>query len=113
MAKEKKVFKIHFFHLGKVYSLFAKEVTASPEFYNMCVISQIIFQRNRNLIVPTEDEVRSEFANIKNLMIPLNHVFRIDELENVDENDITSPKAEKTNESFDNLIKPVEFFKRL
>ena len=112
MATEKNVFKVHFFYLGKIYTLFAKEVGPSPDFYNMCVISQIIFKRNRNLIVPSEDEVRSEFANLKNLLIPLNHIVRIDELATIEEEDITNPKVEKADQSVDNLIRPVEFFAR-
>ena len=66
MTKQKSVFKVHFFHMDKVYTLFAKEVNASGELYNMCEISGIIFQRNKNLIVPSEDEVRQEFSNLKN-----------------------------------------------
>ena len=113
MSKEKKVFKVYFFHLDKVYTLFAKEVNASDELYNMCEISGIIFQRNKNLIVPSEDEVRQEFSNLKRLLIPLHHLIRIDELEDVDEEEITSPKAQKADsQTTNNLIRPVEFFGR-
>ena len=113
MTKQKKVFKVYFFHMDKVYTLFAKEVNASGELYNMCEISGIIFQRNKNLIVPSEDEVRQEFSNLKRLMIPLHHLIRIDELENIDEEEITSPKAQKADhQTTNNLIRPVEFFGR-
>jgi len=113
VAQEKKVFKVYFFHMDKVYTLFAKEVNASGELYNMCEISDIIFQRNKNLIVPSEDEVRQEFSNIKKLMIPLHHLVRIDELEDVNEEDITNPKAHKADsQTTNNLIRPVEFFGR-
>ncbi len=113
MTKKKTVFKVYFFHMDKVYTLFAKNVNASGELFNMCEISGIIFQRNKNLIVPSEDEVRQEFANLKRLMIPLHHLIRIDELENVSEEDITSPKAHKADsQTTNNLIRPVEFFGR-
>lgn len=113
MTTQKKVFKVYFFHMDKVYTLFAKEVNASGELYNMCEISDIIFQRNKNLIVPSEDEVRQEFSNIKKLLIPLHHLIRIDELEDIDEDEITNPKAHKTDsQTANNLIRPVEFFGR-
>ena len=97
--------------MGKIYSLFAKQVEASPELYNMCVISEIVFQERKNLIVPTDDEVRNEFSKVKRLFIPLNNVLRIDELENLNEKEVSDPHIEE-GDTESKLIRPVEFFRR-
>ena len=60
--KIKKLFKIHFFYMGKVYVLFAKNVEASAELFNMCVISEIVFKNSPNLIIPSDEEVKKEFS---------------------------------------------------
>ena len=93
------------FHLGKRFRLPKK---LGPHLsFTTCVISKIIL-KNRT-IVPTEDEVRS-ICQHQNLMIPLNHVFRIDELEDVNEEDTPAPKWRKRVKT--STTHSGEFFKR-
>ena len=109
--KIKKLFKIHFFYMGKVYVLFAKNVEASAELFNMCVISEIVFKNSPNLIIPSDEEVKKEFSKLKKLFVPLSQIMRIDEMEDVEEDEISDPRALK-NRGDNNLIRPVEFFGR-
>ena len=110
MKKIKRVYKVTFFYLGKIYTLYAKSIEASSRLITMCEISDIIFKKNPNLIIPSDEETRSEFSKSKTLFIPLNNVLRVDDLEDFDEEDIEDPATIKARAE-SNLIRPVEFFR--
>ena len=110
MKKIRKVYKVTFFYLGKVYTLYAKSIEASSKLITMCEISEIIFKKNPNLIIPSDEETRAEFSRSKILYIPLNNVLRVDDLEDIDEKEIEDPSTIKA-KGDSNLIRPVEFFR--
>lgn len=109
--RAKTIYKIHFFYLGKIYTLFAKKIEPSPELYNMCIISEIIFRTSPNIIVPSDEDVKSEFSKVDRLYIPLSYILRVDQMADISENEISDPYAIK-GRGEDNLIRPIEFFSR-
>ncbi len=110
--KKKSLFYIHFYFLGKVISLYARNVRASTDLYNMCIISNIVFKTSPNILVPSDEELKKEFSALKRLLVPLNSILRIDEMDDFDEDQITDPREIKTNLNQNNLVRPVEFFSR-
>jgi len=83
-------FKITFFNHNSVYEIYSKEVYQS-DMYGFIVIENIVFGENTSLVVdPSEEKLKTEFANVKRFFIPSHHIIRIDEVEKEGTAKITS-----------------------
>lgn len=66
--------------------------------YAFLEISEIIFGERTELVVdPTEEQLKSEFSDVKRTYIPLQAVIRIDEVEKEGQNKITPSGDSKGN----------------
>ncbi len=89
MAKPKKnTFRIQFHNSGRIYELYANQVSQS-DMVGFIQIGQIIFgEQSRLLIDPAEEKLKTEFANVKHTYIPHHSIIRIDEVEQSGKNRI-------------------------
>jgi len=80
-STEKHVYKVIFLNQGKVYEIFAREVSQGAMF-GFVEVEQIVFGERSQLIVDSSEEsLKTEFAGVKRTFIPLHSVVRIDEVE--------------------------------
>lgn len=77
----KRIYRVLFHNQGKVYELYAREVSQSA-MYAFVEIADLIFgERSAVLVDPTEEKLQAEFAGVKRTYIPLQALIRIDEVE--------------------------------
>ena len=77
---EKRLYKVVFLNNGKVYELYARGV-ASSGLWGFIEVSQLVFETTAGLVVdPTEEKMRQEFEHAKVLHLPIQSVFRVEEV---------------------------------
>ncbi|MFA7096608.1 MAG: DUF1820 family protein [Gammaproteobacteria bacterium] len=77
----KRVYKVIFFNQGKIYEVFAKQVTQGGLFGFIEIEGLIFGERSGLLVDPAEDRLKTEFDGVKRTYVPLHAVVRIDEVE--------------------------------
>jgi hypothetical protein len=89
MTKSKKsTFRIQFHNNGKIYELYAHQVSQS-QMAGFIEIGEIIFGEHSKLLIdPAEEKLKHEFANVKHSYIPHYSVIRIDEVDQSGKNRI-------------------------
>ena len=81
VSKKKNIYRIQFHNQGKLYELYAREVTQS-NMYAFVEVADIIFGEKSKLVVdPSEERLKQEFSSVKRTYIPLHAVVRIDEVD--------------------------------
>ena len=95
MPSKKNLYKITFSNQGKLYELYAKEVSNS-NLLGFVEIKSLVFGEKTSLVVdPSEEKIKTEFQGVKRTYIPMHSVLRIDE---VDEQGVSKvSKAEGSN----------------
>ena len=82
------IFRISFINQGKVYQLHADSVQQA-DMYGFVSISGLIFGETTSVVVdPSEEKLKSEFAGVKQVTIPMHSIIRIDEVEKRGQNKI-------------------------
>ena len=78
--QKKPVYKIIFHNQDKVYEVYAKNVHQGALF-GFIEIEQLIFGEKTSLVVdPSEENLKTEFENVKRTYIPMHSIIRIDEV---------------------------------
>ena len=78
---EARTFKVIFTNQGQVFEIYAASVSQG-EMFGFIEVEQILFGERSQLIVDSSEErLKTEFAGVKRVFIPLNAVIRIDEVE--------------------------------
>lgn len=81
MSAKTHIYKILFASQGKVYEIYAREVSHGGLF-GFVEVEQLVFGERSALVVdPSEERIKSEFAGVTRTFIPLHSVLRIDEVE--------------------------------
>ena len=81
MNKKKNIYKIQFHNQGKLYELYAREVSQS-HMYAFIEVADIIFgEKSSQVVDPSEERLKQEFGSVSRTYIPLHSVVRIDEVE--------------------------------
>jgi hypothetical protein len=95
MSKKKNIYKIQFHNQGKLYELYAREVSQS-HMYAFVEVADIIFGEKSKLVVdPSEERLKQEFGSVSRTYIPLHAVVRIDEVEKEGVNKIIESGGDK------------------
>lgn len=69
-----------FAYLDSVYEIYAKKVHES-DMFGFLVIEDFVFGENSVFVVdPSEERLKLEFKGVKRTIIPMQAVFRIDEV---------------------------------
>ncbi len=80
MATRSRTYRIAFHNQGKVYEVYARNVShgGMPGFVE---VEKLLFGEKSALVVdPTEEKLKTEFANVERFYVPLHAVIRIDEV---------------------------------
>ncbi len=98
MAKPiKSTFRIQFHNNGKIYELYAHQVSQS-QMAGFIEIGEIIFGEHSKLLIdPAEEKLKLEFANVKHSYIPHYSVIRIDEVDECGKNRILESDGQVAN----------------
>ena len=66
---------------GQVYEIYARSV-AHGDLFGFIEVEQLVFGERTTVVVdPSEERIKSEFAGVKRIFIPMHAVLRIDEVE--------------------------------
>jgi len=77
----KSLFKVIFMNQGKVYEIYAREISEGGLF-GFLELEDIVFGENTTVVVdPSEEKLKSEFEGVERSYIPLHNIIRIDEVE--------------------------------
>lgn len=78
---QKKLHRIRFQNEGKIFELYARQVTQGTLF-GFVEISQIVWGKKSDVIIdPSEQDLRNEFAGVTSVQVPIHSVVRIDEVD--------------------------------
>ncbi|WP_455217822.1 DUF1820 family protein, partial [Kaarinaea lacus] len=81
MPKQHTLFKISFINQGKVYEIFARQVSQSS-MYGFIEVEELVFgERTAVVVDPAEEKLKDEFSGVKRTYIPMHSVIRVDEVE--------------------------------
>jgi hypothetical protein len=77
---KKTLYRITFAHLESVYEIYARHVSES-DLFGFIAVEEFVFGENTSLVVdPAEERLKLEFNGVKRTFIPMQSVFRIDEV---------------------------------
>ena len=77
---DKHLYKVIFINQGKVYELYAKNVSQA-DMYGFVMLEDITFGETSGVLIdPSEERLRSEFEGVRRSFIPMHAVIRIDEV---------------------------------
>lgn len=95
--KAKNVYKVVFHNQGKVFEIYAEEVSQSG-MLGFIEVSGLLFGEKSAVVVdPSEEKLKAEFEGVKRAYIPMHSIVRIDEVEKLGTNKILAATAGETN----------------
>lgn len=75
------LYRVKFFSQDKIYEVYARDVFQG-EMYGFIVLEELVFDTNSSLVVdPSEEKLKSEFEGVRQTIIPMHSIIRIDEVE--------------------------------
>lgn len=80
MSTPTRTYRISFHNQGKVYEMYARNVShgGMPGFVE---VEKLLFGEKSVVVVdPTEEKLKAEFENVERFYVPLHAVIRIDEV---------------------------------
>jgi len=81
MNASRHIYKVVFANQGKIYEIYARRV-GHGELFGFVEIEELIFGERTSVVVdPSEERIKTEFADVKRTYIPMHSVLRIDEVE--------------------------------
>jgi len=76
-----KLYRVRFYSEDKIYEIYAQDVLQG-ELYGFVVLSELVFDNNTTIVVdPSEEKLKTEFSGVKQTIIPMHSIIRIDEVE--------------------------------
>jgi hypothetical protein len=74
------LYRVIFAHIDAVYEIYVRKINES-ELFGFLVVEDFVFGKNAALVVdPNEEKLKIEFSEVKRSYIPMQAVFRIDEV---------------------------------
>jgi hypothetical protein len=80
-TKKKRIYKVLFHNEGRVYEIYAQNVSQGLLFGFVEVEGLLFGERSTVVVDPSEERLKTEFAGVERTYIPLHAVVRIDEVE--------------------------------
>ena len=75
------MYKVIFLSHGKVYEIYAREVSSSG-LYGFVEVGDLVFGETGNVVVdPSEEKLRGEFARVKRFHLPMHTLIRVEEVD--------------------------------
>lgn len=75
------LYKISFVNQGKVYEIYARNVTQGTLFGFIEVERLVFGERSTVVLDPSEERIKTEFAGVRRTFLPMHSILRIDEVE--------------------------------
>ncbi len=75
------VYRVIFVNQGKVYELFAREVSQGGLFGFVEVAGLLFGERSAVVVDPSEERLKSEFACVDRFFVPMHAIIRIDQMD--------------------------------
>lgn len=77
---KKNLFRISFANQDAVYEIYARSIRES-ELFGFIEVEELVFGEQTSLVVdPSEERLKMEFSDVKRTFIPMQAIFRIDEV---------------------------------
>ncbi|HEX7082083.1 MAG TPA: DUF1820 family protein [Gammaproteobacteria bacterium] len=90
MSSSKPIYKVIFVNQGKIYEIYARQVSHGGLF-GFIEVEKLVFGTRSTVVVdPSEERIRSEFEGVKRTYLPLHSVLRIDEVDKQGTSKITN-----------------------
>ncbi len=87
------LYRVRFFSQDKIYEIYAREVFQG-ELYGFVVLEDLVFDANTTLVVdPSEEKLKSEFEGVRQTVVPMHSIIRIDEVAKKGTSKITDVKG--------------------
>ncbi|UCC13746.1 MAG: DUF1820 family protein [Gammaproteobacteria bacterium] len=81
MTADKNIFKVLFMSQGKVYEIYARQVSHGA-MLGFLEVEELVFGERSSVVVdPSEERIKTEFAGVQRTYIPVHAVLRVDEVE--------------------------------
>jgi hypothetical protein len=78
---DRHLYKVIFMNQGQVYEIYARSVSHG-DLFGFIEIEQLVFGERTTVVVdPSEERIKTEFAGVKRVFVPMHAVMRIDEVE--------------------------------
>ncbi len=75
------LYRVRFINQDKVYEIYAKSVFQG-ELYGFVIIEELVFDTQTTVVVdPAEEKLKSEFEGVKQTILPMHSIVRIDAVE--------------------------------
>ena len=78
----KRLYKIIFVSQGKVYEVYARNVSHGALFGFIEVEKLVFGERSSVVVDPSEEKIKSEFSGVERTYLPMHAIIRIDEVKN-------------------------------
>lgn len=96
MAKAPKhLYKVLFMNSGKVYEIYAREVSHGSLFGFLEVEGLLFGEKTKLVVDPAEEALQREFAGVERTFIPLHSVVRVDQVAKRGSAAIHTPPGDK------------------
>ena len=80
MATER-LFRVRFISQDKIYEVYAQDCYQG-DLYGFVVLEDLVFDNNTSMVVdPSEEKLKTEFEGVRQTIIPMHSIIRIDEVE--------------------------------
>ena len=77
----KSIYRVTFLNKGQLYEVYTRYVYQS-ELLGFIELEEFLFDKKSQMVVdPSEEKLKSEFADVKRSFIPMQAIMRIDEVE--------------------------------
>lgn len=76
----KQLFRIQFVNQGRIYDVYAREVSQGRLFGFLEVAGMVFGKRSELVVDPSEEKLKTEFEGVTRSYIPMHSVIRIDEV---------------------------------
>ena len=87
---DKRMYRVRFINQDKLYEIYAEQCFQG-DMYGFVVLKDLVFDTNKSMVVdPAEEKLKAEFEGVKQTLIPMHSVIRIDEVETITETTIRS-----------------------
>ena len=75
------LYRVRFINSDKVFEVYARSVYQG-DLYGFVVIEELVFDTNTSVVVdPSEEKLKNEFEGVKQTIIPMHSIVRIDVVE--------------------------------
>src|ERR1700758_5630304 len=80
MSSPQRLYRVTFLNQGQVYEVYARKVSHGG-MMGFVEIEKLVFGEKTTLLVdPSEEKLKTEFANVERTYVPLHSVVRIDQV---------------------------------